>query len=125
MRYVRLNLSATVDSLKAAMESMANQFKGFQEMMATSLDKLSVLEAWRVTAEESMGTLFQHSTEMTRRLDETTARIKSLEFPPPPPPPPPPPIQWQLPHPPPLPQPTAEGIDLNVTRFVQYDATTC
>jgi hypothetical protein len=126
MRHVRLNLSATVDSLKAAMESMANQFKGFQEMMATSLDKQSALEAWRVTADESMGTLLKRSTETMMQMDETAARIKSLEFRPPPPPlPPPPPIQWQLPHPPPLPQPTAEGIDLNVTRFVQYDATTC
>jgi hypothetical protein len=59
--------------------------------MATSLDKLSTLEAWRVTAEESMGTLLQRSTEMTTRMDETAARIKSLEFRPPPPPPP---SQW-------------------------------
>ena len=87
-------MAATVDSLKATMESMANQFKGFQEMMATSLDKLSVLQAWRVTDHESMGTLLQRSMETTTRMDETAARIKSLEFRPPPPPPPPPPSQW-------------------------------
>jgi hypothetical protein len=49
-------------------------------MMAVSLDKLSALEAWRVTAEESIGTLLQRSTEMTTWIDKTVARIKSLEF---------------------------------------------
>ena len=73
-------MAASVDSLKATMESMAAQFKGFQDMMATSLDKLSALEAWRVTTEESMGTLLQRSTETTTMMDETTACIKSLEF---------------------------------------------
>jgi len=98
----QLEMAASVDSLKATMESMATQFKGFQDMMATSLDKLSALEAWWVIAKESMGTLLQRSTK-------TTARIKSLEFRPPPPP-----VQWQFPHMPPPPHPPAAGIDLNV-----------
>jgi hypothetical protein len=50
-------MTATFESLKATMESMAVQFKGFQEMMVTSLNKLSALEAWCVTTKESVGTL--------------------------------------------------------------------
>jgi DNA repair exonuclease SbcCD ATPase subunit len=89
----QLEMAATVESLKATMESMAAQFKGFQEMMATSLDKLSALEAWHTKAEESMGTLLQRTTETTTRMEEMAARVKSLEFRPPPLPLPPPPIQ--------------------------------
>jgi hypothetical protein len=116
-------MAVTIESLKATMESMANQFKGFQEMMVTSLDKLSVLEAWRVTTEESMDMLLQRSTETTAWMDETVARIKSLEFRPPLLPPPPPPVHWQHPHPPPPPHPSMAGIDINVALGASSSAT--
>jgi hypothetical protein len=64
----QLEMAVSVKSLKTTMESMATQFKGFQEMMATSLNKLSALEAWHITTEESMDTLLQRSTETTTRI---------------------------------------------------------
>lgn len=66
--------------------------------MKMTLDMLSALEAWQTMADESMGTLLHHSTETTRRVDETAARIANLEVhptPPPLPPLPPPPPCWQ------------------------------
>jgi hypothetical protein len=56
-------------------------------------------------------------------MDETTARIKSLEFRPPPLPPPPPPVQWQPPHLPPPPHPSTAGIDINVAPGASSSAT--
>lgn len=46
--------------------------------MATTLDKLSDLEAWRTIAEMSMGTMIQQTKE-------TTTRVQQLEARPPPP----------------------------------------
>jgi hypothetical protein len=60
-------MSTSIDNFKTAMESMAKQlagvqdmakqFAGFQKVMATTLDKLNDLEAWRSLAETSMGTM--------------------------------------------------------------------
>jgi len=73
-------MAASVDDLKTTMQEMAKQFAGFQEMMSTSLDKLSSVEAWRTTAQESMETLLKRTTDSTARIDDTAARIQRLEF---------------------------------------------
>ncbi|XP_066361406.1 uncharacterized protein [Miscanthus floridulus] len=72
---------------------MTKQFAGFQGAMATTLNKLNDLEAWRTIAETSMGTMMQQSKETTTRVQQLEAR----------PPPPPPPLPIPLPTPP-LPQ---------------------
>lgn len=48
---------------------MANQFAGFQEMMKTTRDTLSDLEAWCTITE----------TSMMQQSKETTARVQQLE----------------------------------------------
>jgi len=106
-------MAASVEELKETMQSMVGQFAGFQEMMTTTLDKLSALEAWQTTAEESLGTLLQRSSATATRVEETASRVTRLEFRPPPPPPPPPPPHWNLRDPPTLPQTSPPSLDLN------------
>jgi hypothetical protein len=63
----QLEMSTSIDDSKTTMESMAKQlvgvqdmakqFAGYQKVMATTLDKLNDLEAWRSLAETLMGTM--------------------------------------------------------------------
>ena len=87
----QIEMAASVEELKETMKSMAIQFAGFHEMMTTTLDKLSALEAWQTTAEESLGTLLERSSATATRVKETASRVTRLEFRPPPQPPPSPP----------------------------------
>ena len=41
--------------MAANIEDLAKKFEGFQEMMQKTLDKLSGLETWRRSVDESMG----------------------------------------------------------------------
>jgi len=94
-------MAASIEDLKTAMDSMAQQlvgvqdmakqFAGFQKVMATTLDKLNDLEAWRTIAETNMGSMIQQSKDTTTRVQQLEAR------PPPPPLPPPPPVSAPLP----------------------------
>jgi hypothetical protein len=94
-------MATSIDDLKTTMEAMATQlariqdmakqFAEFQNMMATTLNKLNDLEAWRTVAETSMGSMMQTSMEAATRLQQLEAR-------PPPPPPPPPPSIPPPPH---------------------------
>jgi hypothetical protein len=47
----QIEMAASMEELKAMMQSMAKQFTGFQDMMSTTLDKLGVLETWQTTAD--------------------------------------------------------------------------
>jgi hypothetical protein len=88
---------------------MKAQFIGFQDMMKTALEKLGDFETWRLSADESFGTLMMQS-------EATTTRIQRLEPAPPPPPPPPPPLPSAtiLPRaPPPPPRSWVNPLDLN------------
>jgi hypothetical protein len=73
----------TMANQLAGVQDMAKQFAGFQDAMATALDKLNDLQSWRTIAETSLGSMMQQSKE-------TTNRVLQLEARPPPPPPPPP-----------------------------------
>ena len=103
---IQIEMAASIEDLKTAMDSMAQQlvgvqdmakqFAGFQKVMATTLDKLNDLEAWRTIAETNMGSRIQQSKDTTTRVQQLEAR------PPPPPLPPPPPVSAPLPQPPPI-----------------------
>jgi hypothetical protein len=61
-----------------SMEAMANQFAGFQEMMKTTRDTLSDLEAWCTITETSM---MQQSKETTARVQQPETTRRSVSTP--------------------------------------------
>jgi hypothetical protein len=131
-------MAASIEDLKTAMDSMAQQlvgvqdmvkqFAGFQQVMATTLDKLNDLEAWRTMAETSMGS-------MLRQTKDTMTQVQQLETCPPPPPPPPqppvsappfPPLPIVMLHPPPppsLPMPPRPNLLMALPPLMQRDGS--
>jgi hypothetical protein len=108
----------TMANQLAGVQDMAKQFAGFQDALATVLDKLNDLQSWRTITETSLGSMMQQSKE-------TTNRVLQLEARPPPPPPPqtflppphqgaPPPQQMIPQGAPPRFQAPSSGIDLNI-----------
>jgi hypothetical protein len=91
------DMATSIDDLKTTMETMAKQlarvqdlakqFAGFQDNMATALDKLNDLQTWRTITETSLESMMQQTKEMTNRVLQLESR-----------PPPQLPPQQPLPH---------------------------
>ena len=78
--------------MTTTMDDLAKKFEGLELMMQQTLDKVSGIDAWLSSAEESLGTLLAKS-------QETASWLHHLETAPPqppvrPPPPPLPPSSW-------------------------------
>ena len=94
--------------MAASLDDLACKFESFEDMMKQTLDKLSGFEAWRSTADDSLGSLLTKTSETASRLQRLESTL--------PPPPPSPPVAPHRPQtaPPPPPPRWVNPIDLNV-----------
>ena len=54
--------------MAVSLEDLVKKFEGFELMMQQTLDTISGIDAWRVSAEDSLGTLLNKSQEAAMRL---------------------------------------------------------
>jgi hypothetical protein len=106
-------MSKSVEDLSTQFELMTRQFTELQTMMREALDKITRLEEWRSSADESLNNLLQ-------KADSVVTWVDQLEVPPPVPLQPQTPVMLQQP----LSQAVWGGLDLNTALVLSPQPST-
>jgi hypothetical protein len=62
-------MSKSIEDLSTQFELMTRQFTEFQTMMREALDKITGLEEWRSSADESLDNLLQKADSVVTQVD--------------------------------------------------------